>query len=137
MTAKCSSCGLQFSSEFFADTCVTCLEKTKAAKLTEDEILDFLHAVEREEITLKSVSGWGYCGVPVFVASNGWQLGIFNDCDEWDYIEFIRTPDGKMFDFMPDAWNMTEGDLMPRLLCYELPEDKYPLWTEAPLLESE
>lgn len=102
-------------------------------KLTEAEVMAFLRAVERQEITLRSVSVWGYCGVPVFVASNGWQVGIFVDCDKWDYVEFIRTPEGKTFDFMPDAWNMTEGDLMPEVIGYKPAKGFYPLWTEAPL----
>lgn len=102
-------------------------------KLTEREVLDFLRAVERQEITLRSVGGFGYCGVGAFIASNGWEVCVFNDCDKWDYVEFIRTPEGKTFDFMPDAWNMTEGDLMPGVIGYELAEEFYPLWTEAPL----
>lgn len=40
-----------------------------------------------------------YSGVSVWRTPDGWQLAIFNDCSEWDYVQFVATPDGVRYDF--------------------------------------
>ncbi len=65
--------------------------------LTEEECLDFLHRVETGELTLEPV----HCAQDVFagdveyLASNGWSVVVFNDANEWHYIERIATADGR------------------------------------------
>lgn len=30
-----------------------------------------------------------------YTATNGWRLALFNDGNEWDYLEWIEAPDGR------------------------------------------
>jgi len=50
---------------------------------------------------------WVYAGVVGYNASNGWRIAVFNDANEWDYIEWIAASDGRRVDFFFD---MTEED---------------------------
>ena|ERR1700677_1552785 len=88
------------------------------SRVTEAEILAFLKSVEEGPVTL-TPSGEPqdiYAGHVEYTASNGWVVTIFNDCNEWDYIEHLRTPDGReccydqINDFMPqvDAYSPSE-----------------------------
>lgn len=81
-----------------------------STKLTEKEILDFLYAIEREEITLLAPNGVTFCGEVLFEASNGWSVIIFNDCDEWDYIDWLKTSDGReiRYDEMADTMPLVD-----------------------------
>ena len=69
--------------------------------LSEEECLDFLHRIETGELALEPV----HCAQDVFagdveyLASNGWSLVVFNDANEWDYIERIRSADGRTLYF--------------------------------------
>jgi|AGTN01.1.fsa_nt_gi hypothetical protein len=65
--------------------------------ISEDEILEFLHAIEDGDITIEGDSG--YAGDATYKASNGWTIVVFNDCDDWDYIESIKTDDGREIQF--------------------------------------
>ena len=66
--------------------------------LSDDECLDFLHRIETGELTLEPV----HCAQDVFagdveyLASNGWSLVVFNDANEWHYIERIVSSDGRL-----------------------------------------
>lgn len=83
-----------------------------SAPLTEREVLDVLHAVERGEVTFPpkdvALARVQYTGLLRFQLSNGWILTVFNDCREWDYLEQVETPDGRvltydeLFDRMPE-----------------------------------
>jgi len=86
--------------------------------ISEAEALAFLRAIESGEIPLtpsenpQSV----YAGNVHYTASNGWQITIFNDANEWDYIEEIKAPDGRkvayddMFHSMPALENYELSD---------------------------
>ncbi|MBN9420769.1 MAG: hypothetical protein J0I12_35315 [Candidatus Eremiobacteraeota bacterium] len=77
--------------------------------LTEDECLDFLQRIETGELTLEPV----HCAQDVFagdveyLASNGWSLVVFNDANEWDYIERISSGDGRKIGFEEISESMT------------------------------
>jgi hypothetical protein len=75
--------------------------------ISKQEILSFLHAIESGEIVLTPMQEpqWVYAGVVVYNASNGWRIAVFNDANEWDYIEWIVASDGRRVDFIFD---MTE-----------------------------
>jgi hypothetical protein len=45
-----------------------------------------------------------YAGDVKFTTSNGWKITVFNDCDSWDYIDSIRSPEGEVIDF-DYMWN--------------------------------
>lgn len=70
-------------------------------RIETDEILYILRAVETGGITLYASKDPQevYAGVVHYEASNGWKIGIFNDCNEWDYIQYIEAPDGRRMDF--------------------------------------
>lgn len=96
--------------------------------ITEAEILDVMHALERGDVTIpqseKDAAQGQYCGIAVFHLSNGWEVAIFDDCDEWDYIEWVKTPDGREVDF-DVIW-----DQMPTLRDYAPPRDD--IWGIGP-----
>lgn len=88
------------------------------AQITKQEILDFLHQIEEGVVTLKATHEPQdvYAGNVQYVASNGWKIVVFNDCNEWDYIDFIETPDGRQIDYE----TLSED---PELDAYEPPAD--------------
>ncbi len=61
----------------------------------------FLHSVEAGEVTLTPLQEPQdvYAGPVDYAASNGWQVSVYNDCNEWDYIERVRTADGLECDY--------------------------------------
>jgi len=71
------------------------------AGISEAEMMDFLRAVEEGSVSLRPEFSPQdiYAGDVPYVASNGWQIKIFNDCNEWDYIEAVTAPDGRSLDF--------------------------------------
>jgi len=80
----------------------------------ERELLEFLRAVEAGTIALRSeqLPQDIYAGNVTYLAANGWTISVFNDVNEWDYIDRIGTSDGRIFDF--DAL-----DEMPALRDYQ------------------
>ena len=69
--------------------------------IPEHELLRFLDAVARGEITLTPDYDPQrvYAGNVRYTASNGWRMVIFNDANEWDYIDAVETPDGRSLDY--------------------------------------
>ena len=72
-----------------------------ASRLTSDEVMAQLHAIERGEVTLTSATtpASEYCTNVDYRASNGWLLTVFNDCNDWDYLDSATAPDGRRWDF--------------------------------------
>lgn len=71
------------------------------AGIQEQELLEFLKAIEEETVSLQpeSVPQDIYAGNVSYRASNGWQITIFNDCNEWDYVDQVVAADGRSLDF--------------------------------------
>ncbi|HKD82575.1 MAG TPA: hypothetical protein VKH81_22990 [Candidatus Angelobacter sp.] len=72
------------------------------AGITEGELLEFLKAIEEGTIPLQPegcIPQDIYAGNVPYMASNGWRITIFNDCNEWDYVEHVITPDGRSLSF--------------------------------------
>jgi hypothetical protein len=69
--------------------------------IPEYEIREFLGAIESGAVRLTSVEEpqHVYAGVVEYAASNGWRLAVFNDCNEWDYLEWVEAPDGRRVDY--------------------------------------
>ena len=84
------------------------------ADLSEEEILLFLRSIERGEIRLDPTvePQEVYAGCVEYLASNGWHITVFNDANEWDYIEEIIAADGRGADF-------AEVSQMPGIADYE------------------
>lgn len=65
--------------------------------LTLDEVMMFLSSVEERNITLtsKSQPQEVYAGNVHYTASNGWAVVVFNDCNDWDYLDEVIAEDGR------------------------------------------
>src|SRR5262252_4731045 len=72
------------------------------AGIPEEELLEFLKAIEAGTILLQpeeSIPQDIYAGNVPYTASNGWRITIFNDCNEWDYLDHVIAPDGRSLSF--------------------------------------
>ena len=69
--------------------------------ISEAEIRELLTAIERGTVHLTPIQEPQrmYAGVVEYAVDNGWRLAVFNDCNEWDYLEWIETPDGRRVDY--------------------------------------
>src|SRR4051794_38364252 len=88
------------------------------SKPTEVELMDFLRAIEQGSVLLQPEQEPQkvYAGNVSYSASNGWKIVIFNDANEWDYIDCITTADGRSFDY-------DELAEMPIIEAYEPSEE--------------
>ena len=70
-------------------------------QLTKDDLLRFLREIEKGQITLTPLQDPQdvYAGVVPYRASNGWQIEIFNDANEWDYVEKVVTASGRQYNY--------------------------------------
>jgi hypothetical protein len=72
------------------------------AGIPEEELLEFLKAIEAGTILLQPeecIPQDIYAGNVPYTASNGWRITIFNDCNEWDYVDHVIAPDGRSLSF--------------------------------------
>jgi hypothetical protein len=86
--------------------------------ISENDLLQFLKAIERGQIVLRSVDDPQdvYAGRVRYVASNGWRMVVFNDANQWDYIEAVEAADGRAVDYGAIEKMSTAG-------CYEPDDD--------------
>ncbi len=87
-------------------------------KITETEIAKFLADIESAKVTLTpSINPSDvYAGDVRYRASNGWEIVVFNDANEWDYIDFIKSCDGRELNF-------EDLDGMERIRNYSPPKE--------------
>lgn len=80
--------------------------------VSEAEVLIFLRLIESGEVTVTPLHEPQdvYAANVDYTASNGWTLTIFNDCNEWDYIDHLRTADGRECDFEEIFAHMRAAD---------------------------
>jgi hypothetical protein len=66
----------------------------------EIELSRFLKAVEDSSVSLvpEQEAQNVYAGNVSYIASNNWRIVVFDDANEWDYIDSITTSDGRTFD---------------------------------------
>lgn len=71
------------------------------SQISEKEIIVFLKEIESGKIKLipEEDPFEVYSGNVKYRASNGWELIVFNDANTWDYIDSIKTSDGRFADF--------------------------------------
>lgn len=71
----------------------------------EAEAVAVLEAVDRGEIEIdkaqRDACAAQYCNNFTYTLPNGWRVTVFNDCDEWDYLDSIEAPDGRRWDYIP------------------------------------
>ncbi|MCB9704848.1 MAG: hypothetical protein H6711_23435 [Myxococcales bacterium] len=67
------------------------------ARLTLDEAIEFLQAIEAGAVTLRTpVSPQRiFAGDVTYAASNGWTLVVYVDANEWDYVARVVSDDGR------------------------------------------
>lgn len=67
----------------------------------EEKILNFLNQIEIGEIQITPTQNPRniYAGNVIYKANNGWEITIFNDANEWDYIDNIKMSDEILIDF--------------------------------------
>jgi hypothetical protein len=91
------------------------------AGIPEEELLQFLKAIEDGMVFLQPeepqfIPQYIYAGNISYKASNGWRITIFNDCNEWDYVDEVMAADGRALSFddiendMPAAREYTPSD---------------------------
>ena len=70
-------------------------------KITKKEVVELLTSIESGQITLTPSKDPStvYAGNVHYRASNGWEITVFNDANEWDYIDLIRSSDGRELNF--------------------------------------
>lgn len=66
--------------------------------ISEKDLEAFLRAIESGQIKLKAQEEPQsiYAGNIEYFASNGWRIMVFNDANEWDYIEAIWDSHGNL-----------------------------------------
>jgi hypothetical protein len=71
------------------------------AGIQEEELLQFLKSIEEGVVSLEpeSIPQDIYAGNVSYKASNGWWIRIFNDCNQWDYVDQVVAADGRSVDF--------------------------------------
>jgi hypothetical protein len=72
-------------------------------RISDDEMLAALTEADEGRVSVETVDDddWQaqYSGIMEFRLGNGWKLAVFNDCYEWDYIEWVESPDGRCEEF--------------------------------------
>ena len=78
-----------------------CRRYTIQTMTNERDILTFLKKIEAGDINLlpRTEPQEVYAGVVEYDAANRWSIAIFNDANEWDYIEWIKTSKGEFIQF--------------------------------------
>lgn len=73
----------------------------KQAKITEAEVMDLLRSIASGRVKLTSARQPEdiYAGDVEYAASNGWRVVVFNDCNEWDYLDSVTDPNDRSLDF--------------------------------------
>jgi probable phosphoglycerate mutase len=72
------------------------------------EIAELFRRAIRGEVKVEAVSSdWGYCGDARIVIA-GYDLTIFNDCDELDYVDSATAPDGRHTEF-EEWWDAADS----------------------------
>jgi len=94
-------------------------------KIDSKEVTEILRKVGNGELipTLEYPAyNWQdiYAGTVIFNVG-GWKIGVFNDCNEFDYIEFAVAPDGRRSEFADwmekdengsiEKWNQPDDNL--------------------------
>lgn len=69
--------------------------------ISESEILNLLKDIEEGKLKLEPTKNPFdvYSGNVVYNINNGWQITIFNDANTWDYIDNIKSADGREVSF--------------------------------------
>lgn len=70
------------------------------------ELLEIAEAAAPPDTQPADSSNW--CGNVLFYGSRGWEVIVFYDCGELDYIDHFVTPEGATLDVWPDVGDQSE-----------------------------
>ena len=93
--------------------------------ITAAELRSVLEAVERREVSLMPEGRTAdeiYAGDVSYCVSNGWRLVVFNDCNDWDYLDSAVAPDGRRVEY-PSGLEPFDEDLHGLFISYVPPPD--------------
>ncbi len=94
-------------------------------RVTEKEILEVLKDIEKGKLKLKSIDNQLkiYSGNLVYNITNGWQITIYKDANNWDYIDSIKTHYGEKIDFEKlDSLPQIKNYCPPKEVCFNIYE---------------
>jgi hypothetical protein len=102
-------------------------DRFTSAPLPEPEAMAFLRRIESGEVQLELVAGpTAEPGIKFqhtiarYKTSDGWEMAVFNDAGEWDYVEWITAPDGRCWSYEKAA---EPGDEETEVQAYQPPKD--------------
>ena len=64
-----------------------------------EELCDQLKKIESGEVTLVEQTDNNWCAMRRYITSTGWTIEVFDDCGDFDYIDYATAPDGRTLDF--------------------------------------
>ena len=109
-------------------------ETGKPDTIPGEEIAELLRQAIRREVRIAAIAkSWQdvYAG-DVTLRIGAYEVVIFNDCDELDYVDSATAPDGRHGDF--DLWWQTQTEPVSLLTEEERMQLEYRLET-APVIE--
>lgn len=99
----CWICSEQIAAVFDVPAFREKLTLVNKPAISDIEIWEFLRAIESGSVVLTPDGDREpqliYAGDVPYRASNGWRIVIFNDANEWDYIDEIVTSDGRRISY--------------------------------------
>jgi len=75
--------------------------------ITDEQVEQLFKDIDEGRVTVKPTrETWkeAWAGDVEFTCSNGWRVVVFNDCDEWDYVDSVIAPDGDKATWGGDIW---------------------------------
>lgn len=69
--------------------------------ITSQEAMQLLRDIETGAVTLTPLDDWWevFAGNVRYTTSNGWTIIVFNDCNDWDYVDTLTAPDGRSAEY--------------------------------------
>ena len=81
---------------------------------TEGEVRDLLRRIETGDVTLTSETEPQHVNGDVhYQCSNGWEIVVYNDVGQWDYLDEVASPDGRV------TGHSAMNAIMPGVADYE------------------
>jgi hypothetical protein len=76
--------------------CDRCRADAERQTANAPAVLALLHAIETGDVTITPTRNPSdvFAGDVEYLCSTGHRLRIFNDCNSWDYVDSVYTPDG-------------------------------------------
>lgn len=102
-TARCTYCGRVYPWHECTVIGMTANEESAARAaldaVTADRPAVLLYPVPDPTTGKTGDGGQWYCGVFQWRTPDDWIVAVYNDCGEWDYLEWIESPDGQRWNF--------------------------------------